>query len=159
MSWTKRQLVEQAHAEIGLSSYSYSLQPQQLQDAMIKMDSMLAMWRTKGIYIGYTSPEDQLGGDLDDDSEIELEANEAVYLNLAIRLAPSFGKFVAHETRINAKSAYLSLLNRATIAPELKHADGSLSGAGNRNGSRYQTFLPNEEYTNVKTIRDELDLD
>ena len=153
MSWTKKQLIEQAHVELGLSSYAYNLQPRQLQDAMIKMDGMVSGWETSGIYIGYPIPTTILGGDLDQDTTIDVRANEAIYLNLAIRLAPSFGKQITNETRVSAKTAFNRLLNRATIAPELAHADNSFAGAGNKR----RTYLPNVDIT-VARSKDEIDI-
>ena len=153
VSWTKRQLVEQAHSEIGLGSYAFNLQPAQLQDAMIKMDSMLGNWETSGIYLGYPIPETPLASDLDVDTTVDVRSNEAIYLNLAIKIAPSFGKQIAHETRVNAKQAYNKLLNRATIAPKLKYADGTLAGSGNKE----RVFLPDIEIPATR-IKDEVDL-
>ena len=141
MSWTKRQLVMQALSELGLSGYAFNMQPQQLEDAMIKMDGMLAGWETSGIYLGYPIPANPKAGDLDQDTTMELQANEAVYLNLALAIAPSFGKQVQNETRRQAAQAYNRLLNRATLSPEKKYAKDSLAGAGNK----CRVFLPDEE--------------
>lgn len=132
MAWTKRELVMAAFSELGLSDYAYNMQPQQLETAMVAMDSMCAGWETSGIYIEYPfPPTDQLEYDLDDDSTIDMRNNEAVYLNLAIRLAPSFGKTVQAETRNGAKVAYTRLLNRATISPELRNAGDDPSATAN----------------------------
>jgi hypothetical protein len=44
VAWTKREFVVQAFSEIGLASYVYDLQPEQLQTALNRLDSMLATW-------------------------------------------------------------------------------------------------------------------
>lgn len=120
MSWTKRQLVSQAFEEIGYASYAYDLNPEQYQSAMRKMDAMVASWARRGILLGYpltTSPQDS---DLDTEVNIPDAANEAIYLNLAIRLAPSVGKVVAIETKQNAKMSYDSLLMKAAMPREMQ---------------------------------------
>ena len=44
MSYTKRQIINQAMTEIGLGSYSLDAQPEDLQDALFKLNAMLAEW-------------------------------------------------------------------------------------------------------------------
>ena len=131
MSWSKRQFVEQAFEEIGFASYQFDLDPAQLQSAMRKMDSMLATWNAKGIKIGYPIPSSPENGDLDEETNVPDSANEAIFLNLAIRLAPSLGKVVALETKANAKSAYMALLGNSAI-PNEQQVSGLPKGAGSK---------------------------
>jgi hypothetical protein len=58
-------------------------------------------------------------------------ANEAVYLNLAIRICPAFGKTAAPELRLAAKQAYDALLSRA-MQPQPAQLPSMPAGAGNR---------------------------
>lgn len=132
MGYTKREFITAAFEEVGLASYIFDLQPEQVQSALRKLDAMMATWNAKGIRLGYplvSSPDDS---DLDDDSNVPDSANEAVIFNLGIRLAPSFGKSVAIETRINAKLAYDALLSIACFPVEMQLPSGMPAGAGNR---------------------------
>lgn len=116
MGWTKRQYVEQAFEEIGLAAYVFDLTPEQLQSALRRLDAMMAGWNTNGIRIGWpmsTAPDD---AELDVDCKAPDAANEAVYLNLAVRLGPSFGKTISADTKVAADAAYSNLLNQ-TAAP------------------------------------------
>lgn len=132
MSWTKRQLVEQAYEEIGLAAYVYDLSPEQLQSAMRRMDSMVSTWMTKGILLGYPVPVNPQNADLDESSNIPDTAVDAVYQNLAIRLAPGMGKQVSLELKALAKASYDALLMKAAFPNEMQY-DGSLPlGAGNK---------------------------
>ena len=131
MSWTKRQFVSQAYEEIGYASYQYDLDPEQLQSAMRKMDSMLATWYTKGIQLGYPIPSSPENSDLDEETSVPDSANEAIYLNLAIRLAPSLGKMVMPETKLAAKAAYDAIAANAAV-PQEQQITGLPRGAGSK---------------------------
>ena len=53
MSWTKRQFINAALEEIGLASYVFDIQPEELESALRRLDAMMADWNAKGIRIGY----------------------------------------------------------------------------------------------------------
>lgn len=115
MGWTKRQLIEQAFEEIGLASYVYDLTPEQLQSALRRMDAMIGGWNANGIRIGYPLPSAPDLSDIDQDAGVPDFATEALYTNLAVRLAPSFGKTVSPELKAYAKDAYGNLANQTAI--------------------------------------------
>jgi hypothetical protein len=133
MSWTKRQFVRQAFSIIGLADYDFDLQAEQLQNAMYLLDSMMAVWNAKGLLLSYpipTSPED---GDLDTESNVPDRANEAVYTNLALRIAPTLGKQVSQDLKAQAWYAYNGLLSWAKAYPrEMSMPVTMPSGAGNK---------------------------
>lgn len=132
MSWTKRQLIVQAYSELGLADYVFDLSADQLADAMRKMNSMMATWNAKGIRLGYPMPTSASGGDLDDDSAIPDSANEAVYQNLAIRIAVGIGRVAPNDLKTSAKEAYSALLNLHSV-PMKRHLTADLPlGAGNK---------------------------
>lgn len=115
MSWTKRQFITQAFEEIGLAAYVFDLTPEQLDSACRRMDAMVAGWNANGVRISYplsTSPDST---NLDDDSNVPDFANEAIYLGLACRLGPSFGKVVSQETKMFADMAYSNMANQVAI--------------------------------------------
>lgn len=129
MTWKKRQLVTQAFEEIGLASYVFDLTPEQLQSAVARMDAMVHSWEANGVRIGYSAV-----SDLDEDSGIVDGANEAVYLNLAVRLAPSYGKVLPNETKASARAAYVSLANRSACpVPEMQFPTTLPLGGGVHN--------------------------
>lgn len=140
MSWTKRQFVEQAFEEIGYASYVFDLQPEQLQVALRRLDGLLASWNGRGIRLGYPLPSSPQLSDLDEDSNVPDAANEAIYLNLAIRLAPTVGKTVSMETKRSAKLAYTQLLSRHTQPRADRPLDRMPLGAGNKPWRRDRVF-------------------
>lgn len=132
MSWTKRQFVTQAYEEIGYAGYVYDLEPEQLQAAMRRLDSMLATWNGRGVYINYPLPSSPGQADLDDETGVPDWANEAIYLNLAVRIGPTVGKVVSMETKAAARTAYNQVLQQITMPNEMRFPERMPSGAGNK---------------------------
>jgi len=141
VSWTKREFVEAAYEELGYASYAFSLQPEQMHGALIRLDSMMARWYGQGIRLAYPLPARPRRSELDSYTNVPDWANEAVYLNLAIRLASSIGKQVSQEMRMAAKDAYDVVLIKATEnIPKVRMPGGLPMGAGNRGYGGYGTF-------------------
>lgn len=136
MPWTKRQIVSEAFAEIGKGSYSFDMQPEEYQTALRRLDAMMATWgATANIRIGYSGGNGF--GDIGAETEVPDWAVSAMYLNLAINLAPSYGKTVSPDTKINAKIALDSIMNATTeLAPRYL---GGYAGAG---AGLWNTILP-----------------
>jgi P22 tail accessory factor len=133
MGWTKRQFVEQAFEEIGLAAYVYDLTPEQLQSALRRLDAMMAGWNANGIRIGWPMPSTPDTSDIDVDTKVPDVANEAIYLNLAVRLAPGFGKVLSQDTKSDADGAYSNLLNQtAAPTPERQFPNTLPRGAGTK---------------------------
>lgn len=132
MGYSKRQFVNAAFEEIGLASYVFDLQPEQLQSAMRRLDAMMSDWNGKGIRLGYPLPGSPQDSDLDEPSEVPDSANQAIITNLAVRIAPGYGKQVMPETKAVAKESYNTILSRAT-KPNVQQLPGTMpSGAGNK---------------------------
>ena len=126
MSWTKQQVIEAAFEEIGLDPAQYELQPSQLQSALRRLDSMMATWGVNGVRVGYPA-----GGGFAQDTFAPDWALESMYLNLAIRLAPMYGKAVGQETRQNADDTFRSITQQASgLPPEVQMPGTMPAGAG-----------------------------
>lgn len=137
MGYSKRQFVAAALEEIGLAEYIFDMQPEQLQSALRRLDAMLADWNGKGVRLGYPLPNSPQFSDLDEPTLVPDAANQAIITNLAIRLAPSYGKVVMIETKAVAKESYNTLLQRAALPPQ-KQLPGTMpAGAGNKPWRNY----------------------
>lgn len=132
MGWTKQQFVVQAFEEIGLADYVYNLQPEQLQAGLRRLDAMMATWNGKSIRIGYPLPSSPGSSALDDETDVPDIANEAIYTNLAIRVAPIVGKAVATETKVAAREGYKALLAKAAMPNEMQLPGSMPTGAGQK---------------------------
>lgn len=137
MAYTKRDIVEQAFEEIGLASYVFDLQPQQLDSALRRLDSMMATWNAKGIRLGYPLPSSPADSDLDQEIGAPDSAIEAMYLNLALRISGGYGKTVSPDTKAAAKRAYNEVVSNSAQPIEMQLGNETIpAGAGNK-GWRY----------------------
>ena len=131
-SWTKRQIVDEALDEIGISSYDFDSTAYNLQSALRRLDSMMAIWIDLGIIFEpdeYPYFSDPTLSDLDQDTNAPGEAISAMFLNLAVRLAPGYGKDVSRETKISAKISFNNLLGNYAVGVE-QDLGSFLVGAG-----------------------------
>ena len=133
MSYTKRQFVHQAFAEIGMASYVFDLSTEDLQRAVVRLDAMMDDWSGKSIVTGYPTSSSPENADLDVETEVPNYCNLAITLNLAVQLAPSFGKVVSPQTSAGAIKSYNTLLQRMTaMPPEMQFAETLPRGAGQK---------------------------
>jgi hypothetical protein len=132
MAYTKRQFVEAAFEEAGMAAYVFDLTPQMLQSACRRMDAMMATWNAKGIRLGYPLPLSPENTDLDSETAVPDSANEAIICNLAMRIAPGYGKQATPGTMATAKAAYDTLLSRAAMPQEQQLPGTMPAGAGNK---------------------------
>jgi hypothetical protein len=142
VGYSKRQFVEGAFEELGIASYDFDLQPEELESAMRRLDAMMAEWNAKGIRLAYPLPGSPLDSDLNDPSQVPDSAYEAIITNLGIRIAPQMGKTVTAETKATAKAAYNTLLARSCFPPEMQFPHTTPAGAGNKPRRIGGTFLP-----------------
>lgn len=133
MSWTKRQFVYQAFESIGMANYAFDLSPEELQSALRQLEAMMATWNVKGLRLGYPIASDPDDADLDTMTEVPDKANEAIYANLALRIAPGFGRAVMPELKAWAHYSYKALLAQAAKPPfERQLSETMPRGAGNK---------------------------
>jgi len=118
-------------AEIGLASYAFDLMPEQREAALRRLDSMMAEWNGRGLRLGYPVPDNPADSDIDDSSNIPDAAWEAIITNLALRIAPSYGKQVNPETKVTARHSLNTIFARASLPTEMK-LPSMPSGAGNK---------------------------
>jgi len=132
VSYTKGQFVEGALTEIGIAPYVFDASPQMLETALRRLDAMMAEWNAKGIRLAYPLPSSPNDSSLDEPTDVPDSGNEAIITNLAIRIAPSYGKNVMPNTMVVAKQGYNTLLSRAAMPPQQQLPATMPSGAGNK---------------------------
>ena len=148
MSYTKREIVTAALAEIGLSSYAFDLSTDQLNQALMRLDAMVAEWNARGVRLGYPVPGTPGGSSLQDDSGIPDSAWTAAVTNLALQVAPSYGKTVSNQTLATARQSWNTLLAIAAAPIEMNLGMVPL-GSGNKNiGGTF--VVPKELDTNER---------
>ena len=131
MSYTKRQIILSAMSEIGLSSYSFDLSADQIEQALWRLDAMMEDWVTRGIRLGYPSAASPELSNAYTETNLPGYAQTAVITNLAVQIAPSYGKAVSPQTLATARASLNSLLARAAMPSEVQ-LDALPAGAGHK---------------------------
>lgn len=139
MSYTKGDFVYAALDEIGISSYDFDISPEQTDAILKRLDSLMASWNARGIRLGYPIPNGPKDSSLEQDSNVPDSAWEAIITNLAIRIAPSYGKAVSIDTKVTAKQA-LNTLYSISATPGTVQGRPIPRGAGHKNIS--SVFTP-----------------
>lgn len=130
--WTKRQIINEAFGELALSGRDFDLSAEELHAALRRLDTMMATWRSRGVRVGYAFPGEADGSNLDDASGLPDAAVETTYLNLAIRLAPGYGKQLSPDTRRTAREGYDALLLIAAQPIQQQLPSTLPRGSGNK---------------------------
>lgn len=130
MGYTRRQFVEAAFEEIGFASYVYDLEPEQLEAAGRRLDTMMAEWNAKGIRLGYPLPSSPERNDLDTETNVPDAAYDGILCGLAVRIAPGLGKTPSPDTKARAKAGYNLMLSRAAMPPAVQLPASMPVGAG-----------------------------
>lgn len=117
--------------QIGIAPHEYDAKPEWLESGMRMLDAMMATWNAKGIRLGYPLPSSPEGSDLDAETEVNDAANEAIYLQLAIRMAPSFGRAMSPSLQSNAGDALRALFALST-RPIEQQITSLPAGAGHK---------------------------
>jgi len=120
VGWTKRQFVEAAYEDIGLAGYVFDLMPEQLEAAIRRLDAMCEGWNGLGIRLSYPIPSSPQYANLDEQTNVPDCANEAIYTNLALRIAPMHGKAVSPDAKANAKLSYNAMLSKLAVVPQMQ---------------------------------------
>lgn len=144
--WTKLQFVEAALEEIGLAPYNFDIQPELKESIRARMDSMVAEWMERGLQLSY-----DLGADLNSEAGVALVHNAAVYLNLAIRIAPGLGKIPSAETKSAAAQTMDSLWIQAAQPQEQQMPASMPRGEGQKPWrTTYYPFFPKPDTSPVR---------
>jgi hypothetical protein len=134
MGWTKREFITQAFEEIGLAAHVYDITPEQRWSALRRLDAMMAQWNAAGVRVGWGLPSKPDMSDIDEQTNVTDSANEAIYTNLAIRLASGFGKTISPDLKALAFTSYANLLSHlANKIPQRQYPSSTPIGAGNKN--------------------------
>jgi len=132
MSESKRRVIENSLGKIGYNTYTFDLQPEHYSDALSILDGMVAQWGLVGNYVRAPISDNPDDSDLDEDSNIPVAFLEAVKCNLALALAPLYGKEPSRQLIQQAKDGKDMLLIHAAKPEEMQYRSNTPRGAGNR---------------------------
>lgn len=141
MSWTKGEIILEAFSEMGIASYAFDVSPEETSAALRRLDAMMAEWNARGLRLSYPIPNTADGSSVDEDSGVPDYALEAIITNLAIKLAPSYGKILSQETKTAARKS-LNVLYGLSAKPLEQQFNSMPAGAGYKNSDRRFTSAP-----------------
>lgn len=145
MGYTRRDVIDEALAEIGYANYAFDMQAEQLEAVKRRLDGMLAAWNAMGIRLGYPIPSSPANSELAQETELPDSAWDAAITNLAVRIAPMFGKTVSPDTKRAAKATLNALFALAAVPAEMQFPGTLPMGAGNKGWRSYEAFFPEPE--------------
>ena len=143
MSYSKKDIINLAFEEIGLAGYIFDLQPEQLQSALSRLDLMMADWSGKGINIGYPISSSRDSNSINEEIIVPDTALEAIYTNLAKKIAPQYGKTLSAESKSSANRSYKNLVRENTTINTMQ-LDNLPQGAGNKS----HRYLNRDQFIN-----------
>ena len=155
MAYTKRQIVDAAFAELALAGYVFDITPEEQLSAVGRLDMMMALWGKIGQRLGYAGTANPESSDPDQDSGLPDWAIEAAVLNLAVRLAPGFGKSLSRATVGLANEAKNYVFAQCASIPQMQPMGNLPIGAGFKNRWRPAPFA-NQPADRLTTGRDGL---
>ncbi len=127
---TRSDILAEAFEHLALAGYVFDITPEEQASALRKMDNMLGEWEGRGISLAYEPANGD--GNLADETGTPAWATSAIAANLAIALAPSFGKTPSPELRKLARSGYNLVTVKTLTIPTNARASSTVIGAGNR---------------------------
>ncbi len=138
---TGTEIIKEALQGIGAHSIISPASPASIELGKKKLNSMLEMWLSKGISIGFT-PLDVPGNELNEPPD----TRNGIISNLSIELSPDFdnGKaIVSQELRRNARVGFSDIKNLYQIitVPNKVVSSTLPVGAGNSRGINRRVFF------------------
>lgn len=121
-----------AFDQIGLGSDEFDITPELYESSLKYLDAMVETWNAKGIRLGYPIPSSPQYSDLNAQTNVPDYSNEAIYLNLAKRIASSKGRPILPELSSNAKFALDTVFAKSTKQIPCRFPSTLPAGAGNK---------------------------
>jgi len=129
----KRHIIELAFSECAMAGYEFGRTPEEVNDALLRLNGMMAEWKAlRGIDLGYDQP-DQGVGTADELSGIPLEAMNVIASFLALRIAPMMGAALSSEAKGNLVRSLVLLEAHYFDPTPMPHDAYTPAGAGNHN--------------------------
>lgn len=130
-SYTKGDLVIQALGQIGIANYVFDTEAEEDQAALRLLDDMLADWQDGLLPLGYNQPEASGGSLPADASGLSKSITGTVIANLAVHLAPSYGKTPSPFLLRRAAMGRSRVFTKYRIEAEIPMSSRTPMGAGN----------------------------
>ena len=126
---TRATILSRALGRLAMGDYQFDVTPDERAATRTSLDAMMAEWDAVGITLGYTTSD----GDNDaDDMTTPPWADQAIWSNLALRMAPDFGKMPSPDLKRDARRGMDLVTSKTLVIPAQVRARGSVHGGGER---------------------------
>ena len=102
-----------------------AIEANEAEDGLVSLNDMMNEWNVDGIDVGYESLDE-----IDDELYVDLGALGAIKANLAVYIAPEYGRMVTPALAARAKSSKRSLRGSIKLNPS-EYPDTLPIGSGN----------------------------
>ncbi len=139
---TKGNIVEKAYEEIGMGAYVFDMEPEQLQSACERLDSMVSSWG-QVLSFNYPLHVDLNNAALNENLSVPDVAIEALFTNLALSIAPTVGKLASRETKVRAAQSKSALYTHNSKYVYRQMPNTMPLGAGHKPWRNNSPFVQN----------------
>jgi len=132
---TRAVILQRAFARIGIADYVFDVEPDERAEARLTLDGMMSEWDAAGVALGYTP-----SGGADNDAVMMTTpawADAVIWNNLAVRLAPDYGKTILVDLRRDARRGYDLAVSKTIVIPVERRATPRVVGGGARYYRRF----------------------
>ncbi len=144
---TKGDIANRALECLRISGLTSKASPSDTRLALQAMEAMMLSWTNKGLNLSWIKSPYFTDPDPQEDSGISDASYEAVYVNLAVRLAPEFGK-TPNQLDAMAKELYAGLFD--TTLPVQQNNEYMPLGSGNRRGVYATVYQSSSETIDIE---------
>lgn len=151
---TKSNIVNDAFGELGLSSYVFTLQPEDLNLALTRLEALVAELDVAGIELNWSYAADVSSVSGNVEVDIPPYAYSGIVAQLAINLASSFGKVPSPTTLISAKKGYEAMLAVSALPYPIASNRYVPLGSGNKGWRSRRVFMPRDTAHRINASND-----
>ena len=158
---SKIELIDRAYSKLRISGITVNPSPGDVEIALDEMECMLAEWDLVNVCLGYQ---------FEDEPEPNAESGlvrgyeNAVQVNLAVRIAPEFGKQVPGELMMQASQSYSKVSSAVAVVKQTPYPQRQPVGEANTlRFNRWRRFYgvnssaPNDCATEIMAVNDVVD--
>lgn len=144
---TKGDIVNQAYVNLRISGLTSKATPEDTKMGLQTLEVMLLSWTNNGLNLGWIKSPYITDPDPQEDSGISDASYEAIYINLAVKLAPAFGK-MPNQLDSMARELYSALFDKEL--PVYENNEYMPLGSGNRCGAYAPAYQEGSETIDIE---------
>lgn len=125
---TKIELLDRAYSKLRISGITVDPTPGDVEIALDEMECMLAEWDLVNVCLGYQFEDEP---EPNSESGLQRGYENAVQVNLAIRMAPEFAKQIPAELMMQASQSYSKISSAVAVVKETPYPQRQPVGEAN----------------------------